>query len=95
MEKNKLLETLDSNVELLLQRCQALEQENAALKKGAANLREEILASHKELVDLQQRYKNLQIAHAMVSDDAARIDAKKQITKLIQMVDKCLKEVDV
>jgi len=84
------LDALVSNVTTLLQRCQALEQEVAALREANNNQRQEMMRTHGELVTLQQQYRDLQTAYAMVGGEESREKARQYITNLIAQVDRAI-----
>lgn len=84
------LTSLDDNVHRLLQRLAGLEQEVAILNQDKENLRQEIVRTHAELAELQDKYRKLQLAHAMLGGDEDRQYAKNQITNLISQVDRAI-----
>ena len=61
------LNDLSQNVHLLLERYQALQQENAALKEDIERQRQELIRTHGELLELQQKNRRLATANAMTS----------------------------
>lgn len=81
------LEKLQQNITALIERYHALQQENARLQQLAEQQRDEILRTHSELVETQNKYKQLQIAHAVSASAENRERAKQQISALIQRVD--------
>ena len=79
------LNDLSQNVHLLLERYQALQQENAALKEDIERQRQELI----ELLELQQKNRRLATANAMTSAENAE-EATKRINALIAQVDRAI-----
>lgn len=84
------LSELSTNVELLIARYEKLQQQNAELRQLTEQQRQEIIRSHAELTQLQQRYRQLSIAHTVSASAENRERAKQQITSLIQRVDRAI-----
>ena len=83
------LNDLSQNVHLLLERYQALQRENAALKEDIERQRQELIRTHGELLELQQKNRRLATANAMTSADNAE-EATKRINALIAQVDRAI-----
>ena len=83
------LNDLSQNVHLLLERYQALQQENAALKEDIERQRQELILTHGELLELQQKNRRLATANAMTSAENAE-EATKRINALIAQVDRAI-----
>lgn len=81
------LETLQQNVSALIARYRELEEENSRLLQLTERQRDEIMRTHSEFVEIQAKYKQLQIAHAVSATAENRERAKQQISALIQRVD--------
>lgn len=86
----KQLTDLAANLSLLIERYRALERENKRLSELADQQRTEMMRTHSELLDLQQKYKQLQIAHAVSASAEDRERAKQLISSLIQRVDRAI-----
>lgn len=83
------LEQLSQNVHLLLERYEALQQENARLKEESARQREDLIRAHSELQDIQQQYKRLSTANALTAMESKDV-AYKRISALIAQVDRAI-----
>lgn len=83
------LNDLSQNVHLLLERYQALQRENAALKEDIERQRQELIRTHGELLELQQKNRRLVTANAMTSAENAE-EATKRINALIAQVDRAI-----
>ena len=85
----KALDELSQNVHLLLERYEALQQENATLRLDIEKQRQELIRTHSELLELQQKNRRLATANAMSSAETAE-EATKRINALIAQVDRAI-----
>ena len=85
----EVLDELSQNIRVLLERYEALQQENAQLKEDIENQRQELIRTHSELLDLQQKNRRLATANAMSSAETAE-EATKRINALIAQVDRAI-----
>ena len=85
----KALSELSRNLHTLLERYQALQQENAALKEGIERQRQELIRTHGELLELQQKNRRLSVANAMSSAENSE-EATKRLNALIAQVDRAI-----
>ena len=83
------LDDLSNNVHILLERYQALQEENARLKEDIDRQRQELIRTHSELVDLQQKNRRIATANAMSSAENSE-EALKRINVLIAQVDRAI-----
>ena len=83
------LDDLSNNVHILLERYQALQEENARLKEDVERQRQELIRTHSELVDLQQKNRRIATANAMSSAENSE-EALKRINALIAQVDRAI-----
>ena len=83
------LDDLSNNVHILLERYQALQEENARLKEDIDRQRQELIRTHSELVDLQQKNRRIATANAMSSAEGSE-EALKRINALIAQVDRAI-----
>ena len=83
------LDQLSQNVHLLLERYEALRQENARLREEGERQRAELIRSHSELQQLQQQYKNLATANALTAMESKEV-ALKRVNALIAQVDRAI-----
>ena len=83
------LDELSANLRVLLERYEALQQENARLREDAEKQREELIRTHSELLELQQKNRRIAIANAMSSAETAE-EATKRINALIAQVDRAI-----
>jgi len=83
------LDDFSRNVHLLLERYQALQQENASLREDIERQRQELIRTHSELLALQQQNKRLATANAMTSAESSE-EAIKRLNALIAQVDRAI-----
>ena len=85
----QVLEELSQNVHLLLERYEALQQENAQLKADGERQRQELIRTHSELLALQQQNKRLATANALTAAESNE-EATKRLNALIAQVDRAI-----
>ena len=83
------LDELSQNVHLLLERYQALQQENASLRLEAERQRQELIRTHSELLELQKQNRRLATANALGAAETNE-EATKRINALIAQVDRAI-----
>ena len=83
------LADLSTNVQHLLERYSALQEENARLKEERERQRQELIRTHSELLDLQQKNRRIATANAMTSAETNE-EALKRINALIAQVDRAI-----
>lgn len=83
------LDDLSQNVHLLLQRYAALQQENASLREDVERQRQELIRTHSELQELQQKNRRIATANAMSAAETNE-EAMKRINALIAQVDRAI-----
>ncbi len=83
------LNDLSQNVHLLLERYQALQQENVRLREDIERQRGELIRTHSELLELQQQNRRLATANAMTAAEGTE-EATKRINALIAQVDRAI-----
>jgi len=85
----QILDDFSRNVHLLLERYEALQRENVALREDIERQRQELIRTHSELVDLQQKNRRLSVANAMSSAENSE-EATKRLNALIAQVDRAI-----
>ncbi len=83
------LDELSQNLHLLLQRYEALQQENVTLREDIEKQRQELIRTHSELQQLQQQNKRIAMANALVNAEGSE-EAYKRINALIAQVDRAI-----
>ena len=83
------LNDLSQNVHILLERYTALQEENVRLKDERDRQRQELIRTHAELLDLQQKNRRIATANALTSAETNE-EALKRINALIAQVDRAI-----
>ena len=83
------LDDLSQNVRLLLERYEALQQENASLREDIERQRQELIRTHSELAELQQKNRRIATANALSAAETNE-EALKRINALISQVDRAI-----
>jgi len=83
------LDDLSQNVHLLLERYTALQEENASLRDQIDRQRQELIRTHSELLELQQKNRRIATANAMTNAETNE-EALKRINALIAQVDRAI-----
>lgn len=83
------LDELSQNVHILLERYTALQQENAQLRLDIEKQRQELIRTHSELLDLQQKNRRIATANALTSAEGAE-EATKRLNALIAQIDRAI-----
>ena len=84
-----VLDELSQNVQILLERYHALQEENARLKEDVERQRQELIRTHSELQELQQKNRRIATANAMSAAEGNE-EALKKINALIAQVDRAI-----
>lgn len=87
------IESLSKNVQLLLQRYEALQAECAQLCADNERQREELIRTHSELLATQQKNRRLATANALTSVETTE-EASKRINALIAQVDRAIQALN-
>ena len=83
------LEDLSHNVHLLLERYEALQQENVRLKEDIEKQRQELIRTHSELQELQQKNRRIAVVNAMNTAENSE-EATKRLNALIAQIDRAI-----
>lgn len=83
------LDDLSQNVHLLLERYEALREENTRLHEDVERQRQELIRTHSELAALQLQNRRIATANAMRSAEGTE-EAYKRINALIAQVDRAI-----
>ena len=84
------LDSLERNLQQLLERYAALQQENAVLRVKNDGLKQDLVESHAELNELRQECHNLRLANSMLGSQETRTEAYGKLTQMIRQVDKAI-----
>jgi methyl-accepting chemotaxis protein len=85
----QVLDDLSQNVRDLLERYEALQQENARLKEDVERQRQELIRTHSELLELQQKNRRIAVVNAMNTAENSE-EATKRLNALIAQIDRAI-----
>ncbi len=85
----QVLDDLSQNVRDLLERYDALQQENARLKEDVERQRQELIRTHSELQELQQKNRRIAVVNAMNTAENSE-EARKRLNALIAQIDRAI-----
>jgi hypothetical protein len=83
------LDDLSQNVHVLLERYEALREENARLRADIEKQREELIRTHSELLELQQKNRRIAVVNGLVTAEGEE-EAYKRLSALIAQVDRAI-----
>ena len=83
------LDDLSQNVHLLLERYMALQKENSSLRDQIDRQRQELIRTHSELLELQQKNRRIATVNAMTNAETNE-EALKRINALIAQVNRAI-----
>lgn len=87
------LSTLETNIKVLLEQYQGVQQQVLQLTQDLERQRKEMMRTHAELVQLKADYNHLETAHALLSesiDPDQRDKVRQRIANLIAQIDRAL-----
>lgn len=90
MNAAETIQALELSINNLIARYNEALRQIDELREANGHQRDELIRTHAELVELQNRYRTLQTAHALSTDAPERTQARKQISAIISKVDKTL-----
>lgn len=88
------LDDLSRNLQILLERYQALQDECAKLRDANGRQREELIRTYTELHELQNQNKRLATANALTIGES-NAEATKRINALIGQIDRAIQALKV
>lgn len=90
---NRYLEIIDAfelKLNRLISEHQSLQKQYEELQNNLGNKQEDLMLAHKEVLELRTQNSHLSLASQMSGSIEKRLDAKKQIDKLVREIDKCI-----
>ena len=93
VELNDKLQSLKLKVDNLGQRYVALQGENKELSRQIERQQLEIARLEKELKQLRIDKEFLQVAHSVPKNPEVVAQYKKQVTKMVRDIDRCIKQL--
>lgn len=87
---SKSLDSIDKKVDMLLEYCDALREQNEILlaeNENLVNLSSELKT---ELKDLEEKHRILKLARSVAQTDEKTLDIKSKINDFVREIDKCI-----
>ena len=89
-QQAQLLVEFDEKIQRLIALYETEKAENQILKKNLERKQNELMLSHKNLVDLQNKFDHLRTARILDQTKEKSQESKKKLSKLVREVDKCI-----
>ena len=89
-EQAQLLVELDEKIQRLMTLYESEKAENQSLKKDLEQKQNELMRSHKNLVDLQNKFDHLRMARVFNITKEDSQESKNKLSKLLREIDKCI-----
>lgn len=93
MRHDDLLALLEQNIDLVLADNRSLREELSRLNELNEQQRQEMMRTHAEYLSLREDYNRLRQAHALLVQSPERDVVKRQLTRMIQLVDKAIENL--
>ena len=85
-----LISEFELRIQKLISEYRILRQENDILKAELSRKQEELMAAHKDILDLRSDYKILQTTMGMGGSEDERKNSRQHLDKIVREIDKCL-----
>jgi len=86
----EIVNTLESKLSKLLSQYTILQEENIKLLQQKNNCEQQLKKQHQLINDLENKYKSLKVANAIVGSKEDKHLTKLKINTLIREIDKCI-----
>jgi chromosome segregation ATPase len=86
----EIVSSLENKLSKLLSQYTILQQENLKLLQQKNNCEQQLNKQHQLIDDLENKYKSLKVANAMVGSKEDKHLTKLKINTLIREIDKCI-----
>lgn len=84
------LTQLEENIKQLLVKYRQLLDDYEDLRQKNIDLRQEVIQTHAELQSLKEKNRQLLIARSLGDTDETRENAKQQLTRIINQIDRAM-----
>ena len=89
-EQAQLLEEFDEKIQRFVALYELEKAENQTLRENLERKQSELMLSHKNLVDLQNKFDHLRMARILTVTKEESQESKAKLLKLVREVDKCI-----
>ncbi len=84
------LKILNKKLDELFNSYNNLKTENAELKTGREELKQELHNRDARIKELENKYERIKLAGALLGEGGNAAEAKKKITELVREIDRCV-----
>lgn len=92
-ELTKIVDSLESKLEKLLQKVERLEKSNQELENEISKSASLISIQSQEIVSLQKQIDTLKMANSLLGSDENKRETKLKINSLIREIDYCIAQL--
>lgn len=86
----KLAVRFESKLKHLIANYKSLKNENEKLTVEVANLKNELMQTHKSIIELQEKCNHLRMANTLATTEEEKMIVKDQLGKMVREIDKCI-----
>ncbi len=86
----KNLSSIEKKVDMLMEYCDALKEQNELLLVDNEHLRNRFLEISNDLKDLEEKHRILKLAKSVAVTDEKTLDIKTKINEFVREIDKCI-----
>jgi len=90
----ELINAFETKLRILFSEYQSLKVRNQELKAELSKEHDSLMKAHSEILDLRKRNDHLSLANQFGGTGEGRIEAKKQIDRIVREIDQCLALID-
>ena len=90
----ELIRAFEIKLRKLISEYKSLQEQNSFLKEDLDRKQTDLMHAHKEVLELRKNYDHLRIARNLCISEVDRDESRKQITKMVREIDKCLALLD-
>ncbi len=91
---DNVLILIEEHLNLLLKENETLRAELKMMQQANKTQREELMLANQHLSELKKQYDAVRTAYNLTADTEKKLQAKQQLTHLVQLVDKAIKAVN-
>lgn len=86
----KNLDSIEKKVDMLLEYCDAIKEQNELLLGDNEMLRKKIAELSAEYKELEEKHRILKLAKSVATTDEKTLDIKTKINDFVREIDKCI-----
>jgi len=86
----QIIDDLKSGVSLLIDRLEKEKKDQERLKISSQELQRKVHMLEARISELEQKYSNLKIAKALITESGDVHDAKIKVNRIVREIDKCI-----